>query len=250
MMELKLKKIRDWLTDSGMRVNESKTNVCLFYKGDTAPITLNLNGNLVKLASKINVLGVIFDSKLQWSEHISHAIKRSNCALNAIRLIRKFFTKKELLQLITSNFYSILFYNSEIWQIPTIKSTLKQKMLSASAKALKVCCKSITDGISFPTLHKLCDRATPDQMMIYKLVLSLYKLYNLNFNSFEFIALNFNQIITSRQTNFITLKNNRIRVGINCLANRLYVLNGKIPLSWLNLSFVTYKVKCKEIFLK
>ena len=28
------------------------------------------------------------------------------------------------------------------------------------------------------------------------------------------------------------------------------VLNGKIPLKWLNSSYATYKLKCKEIFLK
>ena len=42
----------------------------------------------------INVLGVIFDTKLQWSDHVSHVIKRSMTALNAIRLIKIFFYKK------------------------------------------------------------------------------------------------------------------------------------------------------------
>ena len=45
----------------------------------------------------INVLGLIFDSKMQWSDHIAHAIKRSMTAPNAISLIRKFFTQKSYL---------------------------------------------------------------------------------------------------------------------------------------------------------
>ena len=85
-------------------LNESKTDLCLFYRGDTTPITVTLYGQIIKSNKSINILGVIFDSKLQWSEHISHSIKRSMKALNAIRLIRKFFTKRELLSLITSNF--------------------------------------------------------------------------------------------------------------------------------------------------
>ena len=93
-------------------------------------------------------------------------------------------------------------------------------------------------------------RATPDQMMNYKMALSLFRIYNCNFNSIEFVALNFNQIFTSRQMNFITTNNNRTKVGLNCLANCLYYINGQIHLTWLNLSYTTYKVKCKNIFLK
>ena len=70
--------------------------------------------------------------------HIANCISKSTKALNAIKLIKRFFIKAELIQLITSNFYSILYYNSEIWQLP-VKNVLKQKLLSASAKALKVC---------------------------------------------------------------------------------------------------------------
>ena len=49
----------------------------------------------------MNVLGVIFESKLQWADHIAHALKKSMKALNAIRLIRKFFMQNELLGILT-----------------------------------------------------------------------------------------------------------------------------------------------------
>ena len=113
------------------------------------------------------MLGVIFDSKLQWSDHILLAIKRSMNALNVIRIIKKIFTKQELLSLVTSNFYSILYYNSEIWHLPTLKPTLKQKMLSASAKALKTCIKYLDPMTSFDNIHSMCNRGTPNQMMNY-----------------------------------------------------------------------------------
>ena len=83
-MEKTLKRIVDWLTSSGMRVNESKTEPCLFHRGDSGPITIKINGNEVVSKKSINLLGVIFDSKLQWSDHISQSIKRSMNALNAI----------------------------------------------------------------------------------------------------------------------------------------------------------------------
>ena len=170
---------------------------------------------MIKSNKTINVLGVIFDSKLQWADHIAHAITKSFSALNAIRLIKKFFTQKELFQLITSNFYSLLYYNSDIWHLPSLKVSLKQKLLSASAKALKVCWKNPSNNISFEALHKLSKRATPEQMMRYKLSLCLYKLYNVPFNSKEFLRLNENQILASQQTFFIAGRSNKLKIGLN-----------------------------------
>ena len=82
-----------------------------------------------------------------------------------------------------------------------------------------------------------------------KLALALYKLYNKDFNVIEFVHLNFNQIFTSRQTHFKILKLHNTKVGLNTLCNRLHLINDKIDLKWLNLSFDSYKVRCKRIFL-
>ena len=65
--------------------------------------------------------------------------------------------------------------------------------------------------------------------LLYKTVLSLYKLYNSDFNPIEFTLLNFNQMLTGRQTNFITSKSNALRVGMNCLTNTLMLINNEFP---------------------
>ena len=54
-------------------------------------------------------------------------VKRSMNALNAIRIIRNFFTKQEPLGLVTSKFYLILYYYSEIWHLPTLKLYKREK---------------------------------------------------------------------------------------------------------------------------
>ena len=164
-------------------------------------------------------------------------------------MIRKFFNTKELLTFITSNFYSVLYYNSEIWHLPSLKGILKQKLLSSSAQAIKCCVKYCTRDVSFVNLHAMYNRATPDQFMLYKNAISLFKLYNGTDYTIEWAALNFNQILTSRQTKFMTIKANKRKVGINAIANRLNGLNNKIPFSWLNLSYVTFKLHCKKEFL-
>ena len=182
---------------------------------------------------------------MQWTDHLAHALKRSKRALNEIQLVKKFFTQKELLSLITS----ILYYTAEIWHLPTLKTTLKQKLLSASAKALGVSTKAIDYNQSFISLHAMCNRATPETFIQYKSALCLYKLYNKNYNPIEFAHLNFNQVLMRRQVHFKMLKSNIYKVGNNSLANRLYHINDQIPLTWLNASFSTFKVNCKRIYL-
>ena len=62
----------------------------------------------------MNVLRVEFDSKLTWSKHISSQINKANKALHAIKIIKKYFSQTEVLTLLTSNFYTILYNNSEV----------------------------------------------------------------------------------------------------------------------------------------
>ena len=167
----------------------------------------------------------------------------------AIRLIKSFFTTKELLQLVTSNFYSVLYYNSEIWHLQSLKTNLKQRLLSASSQAIKTCIKYCTNDLSFVRIHEMCERALPEKFLLYRHALLLYKLINSNLHTCEWVHLNFNQILTSRQTTFMATKNNRKRVGLNAFANRVFILNGKIPLCWFEMSIETFKVHCKAKFL-
>ena len=55
--------ITKWLRDSGMKVNESNTELCLFHRKDNPPLRIVLNN--IKIDSKLamNVLGIICDSK-------------------------------------------------------------------------------------------------------------------------------------------------------------------------------------------
>ena len=103
--------------------------------------------------------------------------------------------------------------------------------------------------ISFINIHKMNNRALPDSIMHYKTAIQLYKLYNSNEQSLDWICLNLNQILTTRQTKFMILKTNKTKVGLNTIANRLSILNGLIPLSWLGDSLNEFKIKIKKLFL-
>ena len=62
-------------------------------------------------------------------------------------------TRKEIACLLTANFYSILYYNSEILHLPFLSPQLKQKMKSVSANALKLFTPNYHTCMSFNELH-------------------------------------------------------------------------------------------------
>ena len=103
--------------------------------------------------------------------------------------------------------------------------------------------------ISFENIHKMNNRAMPEAFMPYKLAIQLHKLYNVGNFSLDWIALNFDQILTSRQTNFLISKSNKHKVGMNILPNRFSVVNGIILLLWLNYSLDRFKINVKKLLL-
>ena len=138
---------------------------------------IKINGKFLISKKTINVLGIVFDSKLQWSEQIANASSKALKALNAIKLIKRYFNITELLQLITAKVYSILYYNSEIWHLPSLKQNLKTKLLSVSAKAIKTCMYP-DPMISHENIYKMNNRASPESMSLYKLSIQIFNLSN------------------------------------------------------------------------
>jgi hypothetical protein len=68
----------------------------------------------------------MFDAKMFWGPQ---AVKKANKALNSMKLIRKFFGVEELIKIITSNFYSLLYYNSDVWLTYSRKQTSNRNSL-------------------------------------------------------------------------------------------------------------------------
>ena len=96
-LEISLNRIVSWLTKSGLKVNENKTELCLFSRSIQHPITITIGTQEVKSKSQIGVIGVLFVSKLQWGPQVSSTMFKATKALNAIKLIKKNFNYEELL---------------------------------------------------------------------------------------------------------------------------------------------------------
>ena len=226
-----------------------KTELFIFHRSENTDGSLMIDNVMVTSKNEINVLGVTFDSKLQWCSQVSRAIKGANSSLQAIKMIRKYFSTNEIVQLLTSNFYSKFYFGSEIWHVPTLNKNCKKMLLSASANALKLCNNYYDPFISYVDLHKIHCRALPDQFCIYRHSLMLHKVFNDSIPKKDWLNLNFQMLNTRRQVFFEVHNESNYKVGNNILSNRFSCLNRKIPLEMLNLSIDAFKVKCKNLFL-
>ena len=111
-------------TISQDRQKTKKTEIRLFYQADIQPIELEINGLLIRSRSTISVPGVTFDSKLQWGPQIVNVVKKYNKAKQSIYLIRTYFSKIELSTHFTANIYPIIYYNCDVWLIPSLTPQL------------------------------------------------------------------------------------------------------------------------------
>ena len=81
----------------------------------------------------------------------------------------KFFTKEEKTMLITSLFYSKLYYGSEVWHLPGRPATQNKMIKLASANALRIISNEITIYHTHTEIHRMTKRALPDQMIKYSM---------------------------------------------------------------------------------
>ena len=174
---------------------------------------------------------------------MAQTIKKSWRALQAIRLIKKYLTKKETKQLLTSNFYSILYYNCKIWLMPSISPRLKQQLLSASANALRPL-NNVSDlQLSFEQLHTIHKRANPSKMMQYRMSIQLYKVYNAILLNDDWVDLFQQQSFNARSNTLQINDYSKLKIGKNILMNRLGLLNRQIDLDLFNTSLNSFKIK-------
>ncbi len=63
----------------------------------------------------LKALGVLITSELTWTNHINQAIDSSRYVIRRIKYLRKWLVREDLLQLVTTQYLSIIFYASPLW---------------------------------------------------------------------------------------------------------------------------------------
>jgi hypothetical protein len=77
-LQFQIQKVQNWLTSSGLKVNLEKTEIVIFHRTDTATSSIKINEIEISTKKQMSVLGVIFDSKLDWSLQVENSMKKQD----------------------------------------------------------------------------------------------------------------------------------------------------------------------------
>ena len=85
-----LEDIEGWASVWGFKISSYKTEAIIFRKTRGLKLDnlkLTLFGTTLKFAKHVKFLGMIFDERLTWNEHIKYLIERCNKDMNVLRLV-------------------------------------------------------------------------------------------------------------------------------------------------------------------
>ena len=240
----------EWLESNGMIVNTDKTEICIFHIRDYQQCEIKLSGNSIKVSSSIKVLGVIFDSKLNWSEQVRHAVNKANKAKQGLALIRHYFNQEEMMKLTTAYFYSTLYYGSKIWLTSAISRQSKTMLWRVSSYMLRLIYGVQREGISFAELHKHFKRATPMMWGNYTTAQAMWEAVNIQSAKNITAKLTTNLLVEQRREGLLFTRSNKSKIGYNCLSNRLQVVSRRLHNSWQDMTRDSFKMLCKKTFIE
>lgn len=83
--------------------------------GEETTHEIEVNGISFKTGTNMKVLGVKFDYKLQWDDHINGVITKAKKLNSGLRFIRSKLNEKQFKRVLTSQFYSVCLYGSAAW---------------------------------------------------------------------------------------------------------------------------------------
>jgi hypothetical protein len=113
-----------WLASLGLKVNLEKTELTIFQRHDTSSANIKVKDIVVNSSSTLKVLGIVFDNRLQWDKQVEKVTRETRRPLQGLIIIKRHFSKPELLTLVTTLCFSKLYYGSQVWLLPTLKETL------------------------------------------------------------------------------------------------------------------------------
>ena len=239
----------DWLNASGLCVNATKTEVCVFSRKNCFERTVELKGNVIDIRDNMRILGVIFDSKLTWYSQVMNAVQSANKAKQGLNIIAKYFNPNEMLILATAYFYSRLYYGARIWLISTLSAKLKKTLWQTSSRMLRIVDKDYRCVNSFVTLHKKYRRATPEMWGNYSTACALHHVFTTQKPTSIINGLTMNVLHEERRQGLKFTRSNCVKIGFNCLSNRVQNVSGKMSFNWMDMPNLSFKRTCKQIFI-
>jgi hypothetical protein len=226
-----------------LKLTITKTELTMFHKSLNTAGRVKIGTEWIVAKQEMNVLGIVFDSRLEWARQVDKSILRARQSSQALRRIKDYFTITEKNSLVTSLVFSRMYYGSEIWLLPNLKERHFNRLFSQSGRSLKL----INKDLSYSVLHETFSRATPKIFSLYQTCINYYDLIHGQFQlvieqgNLQSVTLN-----NRRNTKLTFVRINQSCAGLNNIINRLPSVTKMMNKNWLHLSRDVFKSLCKQ----
>ena len=163
--------ILNWFQLNEMKANNDK---CHLITTSNSSSSVTLGNKTINSASSVNLLGILIDQKITFSEHIIQLCKNGNQKLHALARVAKYLSKEKLKILMNTFIESQFRYCSLIWMFHS--RTLNNKINRLHLRALRIVYKNHNG--TFQDLLNLDNGFTIHERNLQKLSIEMYKIKN------------------------------------------------------------------------
>ena len=125
-----------------------------------------------------------------------------------------------------------------------------QKMIwQASSRMLQIVKKDYNRVHSFESLHKQFKRASPAMWCNYVTACAMHDVVINRVPENVIAKMTINWLSNSRRRGMTFTRSNKLKIGFNCLSNRLQNVSTNLDVDWQQMSNTSFKLRCKRQFL-
>jgi len=239
-----------WLKESGMLVNEEKTEMMVLHKHDKIIKTYKPGEVIIKTKKSMNFLGIIFNSNLTWSDHVYKTISSCQKTLHGLKILRKHFSIPDFTKIATSFLFSKLFYAIEIWHYSLLNTDCKIKLNSFYYKVCRIILRDYNCSLSRSEIDLTIKRARPSEFANYCVSRTVINSVTDIMSPLYQICRKNSFTIMRKPDQLFFFDSSRLKVGKNCIKNRISYLFTQIKNPWLNNSKDTNRRILKKTFFE
>ena len=162
----------NWIKKNGFKANPDKFHLVLSEKD--VNYSINVDGFEIKNSSNAKLLGIKFDNKLTFNEHIQDLCTKASKKIHALARVSNYMTLNQRRRIMHSFISSHFGYCTLVWMFHS--KTLNNKINKIHERTLRIVYKN--DASSFEELLVLDNSFTIHERNIQTLAIELYKVVN------------------------------------------------------------------------
>ena len=101
--------MENWCQENGLRLNRNKTKIMFATTNPTSSVLCDIN-----LQQNVKILGVTYSANMSWDMYVSSLCSKASQQLYALKRIKRYFTKEDLITIYKTTILSILESNSAL----------------------------------------------------------------------------------------------------------------------------------------